>query len=176
MTREAAGALKSSKAWLEVRRLDRTDWRISDARLDVGSDDRLLGYVERLGRWRYEVLWVTAPFGWAYVKSLDLAVAAVADREHFVGVIRSERAEGFSWEEPPLLPVSYRRRDIDIGGMFSRHKKGVPTSRPVEDEPERDPVEAAPNGMPDEIASGESSPGMPLDDGSESPLRAGSAR
>lgn len=158
-------------AWLEVLRLDHNDWRVSDARVDVGDFDRIVGYIERLGPWRYEVLWVRATPGWAYVRSFDLAVAAVADREHFDGVIQAERAGAFTRAEPPLLPVSFRHRDADLGTRFPHHAKGAPLRDPIEDGADGDAGGTEPNGLPVEVASGEFSSGKPLGDGTDTSLR-----
>ena len=80
-----------SPDWLEIIQLDRSDWRISDARLGSPDGDRLVGYIERLARDRYELLWMTDPLRWAYVDSFDAARTAFADSVRFTGMILSER-------------------------------------------------------------------------------------
>lgn len=75
---------------LEVTRVDRASWRISDSSIDERDPRRLLGFIERLERGRYEVLWL-APIGWAYLGTFDLALAALGDRAHFSGPVMSER-------------------------------------------------------------------------------------
>ena len=91
MTPCEAGSLSNVTAGLEVIRLDRTGWRISDPSIDDGGSGRLLGYIERLRSDRYEVLWLAAPISWAYVDSFEVALEAVADRPHFSGIIEPER-------------------------------------------------------------------------------------
>ena len=66
--------------WLELFRLTRTDWRVSDARVEPSEPRRLIGYIERLDRDRYEALWIADPIGWAYVTTMSEAIAAFADR------------------------------------------------------------------------------------------------
>ena len=91
MTLHEAGSLVNGTAWLEVIRLNRTAWRISNSSISQGDPDRLLGYIERLSSDRFEVLWLGAPISWAYVTSFEVALAAVADRSHFSGIIEPER-------------------------------------------------------------------------------------
>ena len=91
MTLQEMRSLSNVTAGIEVIRLNRTAWRISNSFIDEGDPDRLLGYIERLESDRYEVLWLAAPVSWAYVDSFELALAAVADRPHFSGIIEPER-------------------------------------------------------------------------------------
>jgi len=91
MTLHEAGSLANGTAWLEVIRLNRTAWRISNSSISQGDPDRLLGYIERLSSDRFEVLWLGAPISWAYVTSFEVALAAVSDRSHFSGIIEPER-------------------------------------------------------------------------------------
>ena len=91
MTLHEIHSLSNVAAGIEVIRLDRTAWRISNSFIDQGDPDRLLGYIERLESDRYEVLWLAPPISWAYVDSFELALAAVADRPHFSGTIEPER-------------------------------------------------------------------------------------
>ena len=79
-------ALSSATDWLEVVRIGRADWRVSDARREAGDTERLLGFVERLGRARFEVVWMSDPLRWAYVATLPAAVAALRDRDEFPGL------------------------------------------------------------------------------------------
>jgi hypothetical protein len=83
----------SAAEWLEVIRTGRSDWRVSDSRLASGDPERIVGFVERLDRLRYEVLWMTDPMRWAYVESLAAAVAAIRDRVEFVGPQLLQRQE-----------------------------------------------------------------------------------
>jgi hypothetical protein len=79
--------------WLEVLRVGKTDWRVSDSRHDVGSTGRILGFVERQGRDRFEILWMTEPPRWAYVHSLAEAIAALGNDIGFTGPDALERQE-----------------------------------------------------------------------------------
>lgn len=91
MTLQEVRSPANSTVGLEVIRLDRTGWRISNSFIKDGVPGRLLGYIERLDRDRYEVLWIAAPISWAYVNSFELALAAVADRLQFNGIVEPER-------------------------------------------------------------------------------------
>lgn len=91
MTPQEVRSSANATTRLEVIRLDRTGWRISNSSIDEGGPGRLLGYIERLERERYEVLWLAAPISWAYVVSFELALAAVADRPQFSGIVEPER-------------------------------------------------------------------------------------
>ena len=91
MTLQEIRPLSNVDAGIEVIRLHRTAWRISNSFIDEGEPGRLLGYIERLENDRYEVLWLAAPISWAYVDSFELALAAVTDRPHFSGIIEPER-------------------------------------------------------------------------------------
>ena len=86
-------APSTAAEWLEVVRTTRTDWRVSDARRESTDPERLLGFVERLGRARFEVLWLTAPLRWGYVASLPEAIAALRDRVEFTGLQLYTREE-----------------------------------------------------------------------------------
>jgi hypothetical protein len=79
--------------WLEVIHIGKSEWRVSDSRHDVGSNGRVLGFVERLTGNRFEVLWMTEPPRWAYVGSLSEALAALTDYVGFTGPEASEREE-----------------------------------------------------------------------------------
>lgn len=73
----------------------------------------LLGYVERLKRDRFEVLWVAEPIGWAYVESFDDALATIGDRAGFAGEIRVRR-EALAKASPAGWPRS-RRTSFEKG-------------------------------------------------------------
>jgi len=92
--------------WLETTRLGFNDWRVSDSRIEPSEPTRLLGYIERLGRHRYEILWMSEPVGWAYVTTLRIALHAFANEEPFDGIIATER-------DPAALSattISFRRK------------------------------------------------------------------
>ncbi|MBC7595357.1 MAG: hypothetical protein H7288_15700 [Kineosporiaceae bacterium] len=91
MTLQEVRSPEHSTAGLEVTRLDRTSWCISNSFINEGDSGRLLGYIEGLERDRYEVLWIAAPISWAYVNSFELALAALADRLQFSGIVEPER-------------------------------------------------------------------------------------
>ena len=83
---------RASVALLHVVRLNRAEWRICDTARDEGDPLRLLGYIERLARDEYEVLWLVPPRGWSYVSSFGSALAALGDRSRFDGEIVARRA------------------------------------------------------------------------------------
>jgi len=91
MTLHEVHSSANTTTGLEIIRLDRTGWRISNSSIDQGDPSRLLGYIERLDSDRYEVLWLAAPISWAYFDSFELALAAVTDRPHSSGTIQPER-------------------------------------------------------------------------------------
>jgi hypothetical protein len=80
--------------WLEVIRLDRLDWRVSDLRVDQADAGHLLGYIERVHRDRYELFWIIDPVRWSYVKSFAAAVEGFADGRMLAGATQDER-DGF---------------------------------------------------------------------------------
>ena len=82
---------RSTPDWLEVIRIGRKDWRVSDTRREVGDAARLLGFIERISRDRYEVLWMTEPLRWAYLPTMSAAIEAFSDSLRFTGEQVSER-------------------------------------------------------------------------------------
>ena len=78
-------------AHLEVVRLGRSDWRVSDSTRERDDPTRLLGFIERLKRGHFEVVWISDPPEWAYTVSLATAVDAMAGGDSFVGVRRTKR-------------------------------------------------------------------------------------
>ena len=96
---------------MRVVRLDRTGWRVSTPD-DDHRPSHLLGYIECLERHRYEVLWLDAPIGWAYVASFDEALAAVAQREQFAGVVHEDRDSALVLSTIPQLVPSTRGRHL----------------------------------------------------------------
>lgn len=95
-----------------IVRLEQACWRISDPTLDEGEPGYVLAFIERLGRHRYEVLWLGAPIGWAYVDSFDAAISAVSARAEFAGKTVSERDPSLRSTSTPLFG-RVRRRHID---------------------------------------------------------------
>lgn len=79
-----------SRAGLDVFRIDGATWRVSDPSADMEDPRRILGYIERLSRNRYEVLWL-APVAWAYVSTFDLAIQAITDRSLLGDAVRRHR-------------------------------------------------------------------------------------
>jgi hypothetical protein len=73
---------------IELVRLGRTEWRVSDA----SDPARLLGYIERQRGDRFEVVWMTDPMRWGYAASFDDAVVAFADSLRFIGEVFEQRA------------------------------------------------------------------------------------
>ena len=114
VTLHEASSLSNTTAVLEVIRLDRTGWRISNSSINEGDSHRLLGYIERLESDRYEVLWLAAPISWAYVGSFELALAAVADRPHFSGIVQPERDPATRAGSTALFrPLRRRQRNVN---------------------------------------------------------------
>lgn len=62
---------------LELEQLSRHDWRVSDARALATDPGRIIGFIERLSRDRFEVLWLVEPPLWAYIESFGAAVGAI---------------------------------------------------------------------------------------------------
>jgi hypothetical protein len=108
-------APESSTDRLEVIRLSWSEWRISDSRLPDSDPDRLLGYVERLSRRRYEVVWMTDPMRWGYAESLAAALAGLANGERFSGTTLAERDRALRGR--PAFPLHrVHRRTVAKGG------------------------------------------------------------
>ena len=123
MTLQDLRSLSNTTAGLEVIRLDRTNWRISNSFIDEGDSGRLLGYIERLERDRYEVLWLAAPISWAYVNSFELALAAVADRLQFGSILEPERDPAARSVSIALFDPVRRRKNADAASTKRRQKK-----------------------------------------------------
>ena len=111
MTLHKPGLPSSTTDGIEVIRLNRTSWRISDSSIEEGDSDRLLGYIGRLESDRYEVLWLAAPISWAYVGSFELALTSVTDRPHFSGIIEPERDPAAPAGNTALLRPSRPRQN-----------------------------------------------------------------
>jgi len=77
--------------WLEVVRLDHDNWKISDTRLAEDDSLRLLGFVERLHRLRFEITKLTDPISWAYVPSFGQALASFEETFDFDAILEVER-------------------------------------------------------------------------------------
>jgi hypothetical protein len=104
--------------WLKIVRLDRVDWRVSDARLEVVGDNGLLGYIERIHAGRWEILWMADPLRWAYEDSFDSAIHAFSESVRFGGTILAERER---WGIPRSANSSRRvLRRIRIAGRARR--------------------------------------------------------
>lgn len=91
---------------LEVIRLDRSTWRISNAAVDPSDPARIMGFIERLERERFEVLLLVLPIGWAYVENFGQALLAFSDRERFRGVIEPQREHALEGGANPRPPRS----------------------------------------------------------------------
>jgi hypothetical protein len=77
---------------IELERLGRNDWRAVDTHAVSSDPRRIIGFIERLARGRYEVVWLSEPPRWAYVASLKSAIDAIFDISLFTGTIESTRA------------------------------------------------------------------------------------
>ncbi|NYF09015.1 hypothetical protein HDC94_000171 [Leifsonia sp. AK011] len=104
---------------LEVIRLDHSSWRISNSLIDPADHARIMGFIERLERDRFEVLLLTPPTGWAYVESFGLALSAFTNREHFQGEIEGQRDADI---EPPEPSLFHRVKRRSPGPEGSRRK------------------------------------------------------
>jgi len=71
--------------WLEVIRLGRTDWRVSDAPIEMVDPGRLVGFVEKLPTGRFELLWTVYPIRWGYTDTLSSALLGMAEGPGFAG-------------------------------------------------------------------------------------------
>jgi hypothetical protein len=91
MRSRSAGLQQDVPAWIEVIRLGRYDWRVSDARLAGSDPARLLGYVEKLSNRRYEVVWMTDPIRWGYVDTFAIALRGFMFGSRFSGITAAER-------------------------------------------------------------------------------------
>ena len=98
--------------WLEIVRVGRAEWRISDTRVDSFDSARLLGYVERLLRNRYELVWMTDPMRWGYVETFAEAIAGFEDSARFGGHISAERDRSVAIRPPSPLHRIRRRSSM----------------------------------------------------------------
>jgi hypothetical protein len=76
---------------LECIRLSPTDWRISEVSPVNGEPSRILGFIERYAKGRFEILWMSDPVRWAYVGTFDEALAAFDDSVRFTRSVFAER-------------------------------------------------------------------------------------
>ena len=114
MSRAHSAERRAIPGWLEVIRLRRGEWRISDLRVDTTDSARLLGYVEKLVGNRFELVWMTDPMRWGYVETFVQAIAGFEDAARFSGHALAERDQSVSsraWS--PLRRI--RRRTISSG-------------------------------------------------------------
>jgi hypothetical protein len=90
---------------LEVVKLGRTEWRISDA----AEPMRLLGFIERQRAGRFEVVWMSDPMRWGYADSFDAALLAFGDSARFTGEIAANRTLDADRDRASALFGSRRR-------------------------------------------------------------------
>jgi hypothetical protein len=95
--------------WVEVVRVGRCDWRVSDSRIAVTDPGHVLGYVEKFSRSQFEVLWMTNPMRWGRVDNLAAAIANIAHGRSFGDTTTAERGESIR-QRPTLLPHRIRHR------------------------------------------------------------------
>jgi hypothetical protein len=76
---------------MQMIRTSRTDWRVVDARALLADPGRILGFIERIGHSRYEILWASEPPRWDYVTSLPRAVDVFAAESSGIGKTESFR-------------------------------------------------------------------------------------
>ena len=87
MKRGRAEPAGSVPEWLEVVRLGRTDWRVSDSRVESADPGRLVGFIEKLPPGRFELVWITYPIRWGYTDTLSAALSGMAEGVRFDGAI-----------------------------------------------------------------------------------------
>ena len=109
MTLQETQAFSTKNGGLEIVRLDRTGWRVSDPTIDERDPRRLIGYIERLESNRYEVLWLVSPISWAYVDSFEHALTALEDRSHFPGTVEPQRDPTLTFSHAPASKPLRRR-------------------------------------------------------------------
>lgn len=114
-SRKAPAAPANTSIPLEVIRLDHSSWRISNSLIDPSDPARIMGFIERLERDRFEVLLLTPPTGWAYVDTFGLALSAFTNREHFEGEIEGQRDADIDPPEPSLFHRVKRRSPGSAG-------------------------------------------------------------
>lgn len=73
---------------IDVRRLGRSEWRIADA----ADPDHILGFIERQGHDRFEIVLMSDPVRWAYAESFESALIAFGDGGRFGGELLAQRA------------------------------------------------------------------------------------
>ena len=73
---------------LEIIRLGRAEWRVSDA----ANPELLLGFIERQRADLFEVVWMSDPMRWGYAPSFESALVAFGDSVRFAGEILPKRA------------------------------------------------------------------------------------
>ena len=89
---------------ITVVRLGRADWRVTSS----SRPDQLLGFIERQGSGRFEVVWMTDPMRWGYAASFDEALLAFGDSVRFTGEILDERALVVGRARPATFAPSHR--------------------------------------------------------------------
>jgi len=102
---------RGTPIWLEVVRLSRTDWRISDSRINAGESGRVLGYAEKLHHDRFEVVWITEPVRWAYTVRLHDALHGFTEGARFTGATQLTRDDSFG-RPAPRVPHRVHRRTV----------------------------------------------------------------
>ena len=112
MTLQEVRSSANAATELEIIRLNRTGWRISNSSIYENDPRRLLGYIERLETDRYEVLWLAAPISWAYVDSFELALAAIAERPQLSSIKEPEREPAARVGNTALFRPIRRRHPI----------------------------------------------------------------
>jgi len=105
---------------VEVVQLSHTDWRVSDARALPTDTGRILGFIERTDRGRYELVWLAEPPRWAYVDSFTDAVAAFGDPDTCAAQIYATRQVVAPKPAPkaPALIRFFRARPDDVHRML----------------------------------------------------------
>lgn len=100
----------SASLALEVDRLERGTWRVSDPEIDEYDSRRIVGYIERLSLHHFEVMWLAPPISWAYLGTFKLALAAISDRAVYGGVVYDVRETVFVVSSALTMRERRRRR------------------------------------------------------------------
>jgi hypothetical protein len=107
--------VKSPTDGLEIARLGRHDWRAVDTLALQSDPARIVGFIERIGKARYEVLWMTEPPRWAYVTSLQSAIDAIVAGGTFDGYVESNRIDNDRiFPRLPFVRRNRRRSVLDL--------------------------------------------------------------
>lgn len=93
---------------IDVHRLGRSEWRISDA----ADPDSVLGFIERQASDRFEIVLMSDPVHWAYAESFESALVAFGDSGSFGGELLTQRVTSLGREPRALRAVTRRSAHV----------------------------------------------------------------